>query len=217
VYGGPEAPTTANVFGNARGLYHQVLAEHGFIVFSIDGPGSQIDDETHVRMLYHNLGPVSLLGQRIGVDYLKSQPYVDASRIGIWGWSFGGYESAYALTHSNLFKAGAAGAPVTDWRFYDSAYTERYMGLPASDVAAYDASSVVNSTQALAGDLLISHGTSDDNVHIANSVSLLQQIVNSDRLHLDFMEYPGQRHGFTAQADLRHVYERMLNWWMTHL
>jgi dipeptidyl-peptidase-4 len=217
VYGGPEAPTTANAFGNARGLYHNVLAQHGFIVFSIDGPASQIDDESNVRMLYHNLGPASLLGQKIGVEYLRSLPYVDAARIGIWGWSFGGYETLYALTHSDLFKAGAAGAPVTDWRLYDSAYTERYMGTPSSDPAAYNASSVLQAAQPPAGDVLVSHGTADDNVHMANSVSLLQRFVTADRAHIDFMAYPGQRHGFTALPDLRHLYERMLNWWMTHL
>jgi dipeptidyl-peptidase-4 len=216
-YGGPEAPTTANVFGDARGLYHNVLAQHGFIVFSLDGPGSQIDDERHVRMLYHNLGAASLLGQKIGVEYLRRQSYVDASRIGIWGWSFGGYETLYALTHSTLFKAGAAGAPVTDWRLYDSAYTERYMGRPQSDASAYDSNSVLTSRQPPAGDVLVSHGTADDNVHIANSVSLLQRFVTDSETRIDFMAYPAQRHHFTALADLRHLYERMLNWWTAHL
>jgi dipeptidyl-peptidase 4 len=217
VYGGPEAPTTANAFGNGRGLYHQVLAQHGFIVFSIDGPASQIDNEDHVRMLYHSLGPASLLGQRIGVEFLRSLPYVDGSRIGIWGWSFGGYETVYALTHTDLFKAGAAGAPVTDWRFYDSTYTERYMGLPAVDSRAYDESSTLTAAQMLHGDLLVNHGTADDNVHIANSISLLQQTITADRGRVDFMAYPGQRHGFTALSDLQSLYERMLNWWMAHL
>lgn len=217
VYGGPEAPTTANAFGNDRGLYHQVLAQHGFIVFSIDGPASQIDNETSVRMLYHNLGPASLLGQKTGIDYLKSLPYVDATRIGIWGWSFGGYETVYALTHSVLFKAGAAGAPVTDWRLYDSAYTERYMGLPTMFAPAYDASSVLNAAQSLTGDLFVAHGTSDDNVHMANTLALLQQTIAADRAHVQFMAFPGQRHGFTALADLQNLYESMLDWWIAHL
>jgi dipeptidyl-peptidase-4 len=217
VYGGPAAPTTANVFGLVRGLYHQMLARAGFIVFSIDGPASQIDNEEHVRLLYHNFGPGSLLGQRIGAEYLRSLPYVDSSRIGIWGWSFGGYETVYALTHSDLFKAGAAGAPVTDWHLYDSIYTERYMGLPRENRAAYDTSSVLNAAQTLHGDLLISHGTSDDNVHMANTISLLQMFVTSGKSHVDFMAYPRQHHGFTALPDLREVYEYMLGWWVKHL
>jgi dipeptidyl-peptidase-4 len=217
VYGGPEAPTTANVFGNARGLYHQLLARRGFIVFSIDGPGSQIDNDAHVRILYHNLGPGSLLGQEIGVNYLRSLPYVDASRIGIWGWSFGGYEAGYALTHSALFKAAAAGAPVTDWRLYDSIYTERYMGTPQDDARAYDASSVVKAAANLHGDLLVSHGTADDNVHMANSLALLQAFIAAGKTRVDFMAYPRQKHGFSALEDLRRLYGQMLEWWSAHL
>jgi dipeptidyl-peptidase-4 len=217
VYGGPESPTTANAFGNARGLYHQLLARRGFIVFSIDGPASQIDNDAHARLLYHNLGPGSLLGQEIGVNYLRSLPYVDASRIGIWGWSFGGYEAAYALTHSTLFKAGAAGAPVTDWRLYDSIYTERYMGAPQDDSRAYDTSSVVKAAADLHGDLLISHGTSDDNVHMANSMALLQAFIAAGKTRVDFAPYPGQKHGFTALDDLRRLYAQMLEWWSAHL
>jgi dipeptidyl-peptidase-4 len=217
VYGGPATPTTANGFGYMRGMYHQLLAQHGFIVFSIDGPASQIDNEAHVRLLYHNFGPASLAGQEIGVQYLRSLPYVDASRIGIWGWSFGGFETAYALTHTTLFKAGAAGAPVTDWHLYDTIYTERYMGTPQSDAKAYDMSSVLTAASALHGDLLISHGTSDDNVHMANSISLLQELVQSDERNVDFMAYPRQHHGFSALADSRQLYEHMLEWWTQHL
>jgi dipeptidyl-peptidase-4 len=216
-YGGPDTPTTADVFGTMRGLYHQLLAQHGFIVFSIDGPGSQVDDAAHVRMLYHNFGPASLLGQRIGVQYLRSLPYVDASRIGIWGWSFGGYETVYALTHSDLFKAGAAGAPVTDWHLYDSIYTERYMGTPQGDAKGYEESSDVNAAANLRGDLLVSHGTSDDNVHMANTIAMLDALAGSGKTNVGFMAYAGQKHGFTSLADLRQLYEHMLEWWTQHL
>jgi dipeptidyl-peptidase-4 len=216
-YGGPELPTTANVFGYARGLYHQLLARHGFIVFSIDGPASQIDNESHVRLLYHNFGPGSLLGQETGANYLRSLAYVDASRIGIWGWSFGGYETVYALTHSSSFKAGAAGAPVTDWHYYDSIYTERYMGSPQNNASAYDQSSALKAAPALRGDLLISHGTSDDNVHMANSIALLQSLIAADKTNVDFMAYPRQKHGFVGLDDLRRLYRHMLEWWSAHL
>ena len=217
VYGGPQAPTTANAFNNTRGLYHQMLARSGFIVFSIDGPASRLDDDAHVRLLYHDFGPGSLLGQEIGVRYLQSLPYVDASRIGIWGWSFGGYETVYALTHSTLFKAGAAGAPVTDWHLYDTIYTERYMGLPKDDPKAYDESSNLNAMNDLHGDLLVSQGTSDDNVHVANSISLMQSAIAAGKTHVDYMVYPRQRHGFTALADLKQLYVHMLQWWSAHL
>ena len=217
VYGGPESPTTRNEFGFARGLFHQVLARSGFVVFSIDGPASQIDNEGHVRLAHHNLGPASLVGQEIGASYLRSQPYVDSSRIGIWGWSFGGYEAAYALTHSTLFKAAVAGAPVTDWRFYDSIYTERYMGPPQNDPRAYDAGSVVRGVPNMHGSLLIVHGTSDDNVHLANTIALLQAAISAGKTNVDFMPYPRQKHAFAALQDLRDLYGRMLEWWSQHL
>jgi dipeptidyl-peptidase-4 len=217
VYGGPAAPTTANVFGGQRGLYHQLLAQNGFIVFSIDGPASQVDSDANVRLLYHNFGPGSLMGQEIGARYLASLPYVDASRIGIWGWSFGGYETAYAMTHSSLFKAGAAVAPVTDWHYYDTIYTERYMGKPQDDLNAYNASSVLPAAPNLSGDLLISHGTSDDNVHMANTVSLLQSFIDADKTNVDFMVYPRRTHSIAGIAQRRHLYGHMLEWWMKHL
>jgi dipeptidyl-peptidase 4 len=217
VYGGPQAPTTADTFGGMRGLFHQMLARRGFIVFSLDGPASQADNSANVRLLYHDFGPGSLLGQRIAVRYLRSLPYVDSSRIGIWGWSFGGYETTYALTHTDLFKAGVAGAPVTDWHYYDTIYTERYMGRPKQDPKAYDASSSALAAAKLHGDLLIVHGTSDDNVHMANSIAFLQGAIAGAQTHVYFMAYPRQRHGFTQLADERAVYERMLEWWTAHL
>ncbi len=217
VYGGPAAPTTTNTFGEQRALYHQLLAQNGFIVFSIDGPASQIDSDANVRLLYHNFGPGSLLGQEIGARYLQTLEYVDSTRIGIWGWSFGGYETAYAMTHSSLFKAGAAVAPVTDWHFYDTIYTERYMGRPQDDIAAYDASSVLPAAANLHGDLLISHGTSDDNVHMANTIALMQTFIDAGRTNVDFMVYPRRTHSIAGIAQRRHLYGHMLQWWLKHL
>jgi len=217
VYGGPAAPTTGNTFGDQRALYHQLLAQNGFIVFSIDGPASQVDSDANVRLLYHNFGPGSLIGQEIGARYLQSLPYVDSARIGIWGWSFGGYETTYALTHSSFFKAGAAVAPVTDWHFYDTIYTERYMGKPQDDLAAYNASSVLPAAAKLNGDLLISHGTSDDNVHMANTISLLQSFIDAGKTSVDFMVYPRRVHSIAGIAQRRHLYGHMLQWWLKHL
>ncbi|MHB8146614.1 MAG: DPP IV N-terminal domain-containing protein [Vulcanimicrobiaceae bacterium] len=217
VYGGPAAPTTMNGFGYRTALFHQLLAKHGFVVFSIDGPASQIDSDVHVRLLRENFGPGSLIGQEIGARYLASLPYVDASKIGIWGWSFGGYETTYALTHSRLFAAGVAVAPVTDWHLYDTIYTERYMGLPQQHAKAYDRSSVLNAVGNLRAPLLINHGTSDDNVHMANTISFLQRAIEAGRTNVDLMLYPRQLHGLASLPDTRYVFERMLSWWETHL
>ncbi|MDQ2680294.1 MAG: DPP IV N-terminal domain-containing protein [Candidatus Eremiobacteraeota bacterium] len=216
VYGGPAAPTTSDSFGYQTGLYHQLLARAGYIVFSIDGPASQIDTSAAVRRLYHAFGPVSLAGQEEGVRYLKTLPYVDTSRLGIWGWSFGGYETTYAMTHTQLFKAGAAVAPVTDWHLYDSIYTERYMGLPLHNRAGYTASSVLPAAKNLYGKLLISHGTSDDNVHMANTIELLQQFVLHDK-QVDFMVYPRKTHSISGVPQRRHLFEHMLNFWQQNL
>jgi dipeptidyl-peptidase-4 len=210
VYGGPDAPTTADRFS---GLYEQLLAREGVIVFSIDGPASQVDSDEHVRMLLHNFGPGSLVGQEIGARYLATLPYVDASRIGIWGWSFGGYETCYALTHSRLFAAGAAVAPVTDWHFYDTIYTERYMGLPSQNAAAYDKSSVLNAANRLNGPLLIQHGTADDNVHMANSMQLMQRFIVAHESRVVFYPYPRKTHSIRGLAQQRSVFAHMLDFW----
>ena len=215
VYGGPDAPTTANRFG---GLYHQLLARQGVIVFSIDGPASQVDSDAHVRMLLHNFGPGSLLGQEVGARYLASLPYVDAARIGIWGWSFGGYETCYAMTHSTLFKAGAAVAPVTDWHFYDSIYTERYMGMPGDSPTAYKNSSVLYDAAHLNGPLLIQHGTADDNVHMANTIQLLQRFILARTAErVTFYPYPRKTHGIRGLPQQRSVFAHMLEFWKANL
>lgn len=210
VYGGPDAPTTADRFG---GLYDQLLARQGIVVFSIDGPASQVDSDVHVRLLFHNFGPGSLLGQEIGARYLATLPYVDPARIGIWGWSFGGYLTCYAMTHSRLFKAGAAVAPVTDWHFYDTIYTERYMGLPKDDPSNYARSSVLYAAGRLNGPLLIQHGTSDNNVHMANTMQLIQRFILAHESRVIFYPYPRKTHSISGLAQRRSVYAHMLNFW----
>lgn len=217
VYGGPASPTTTDLFGGQMALYSQLLARAGFIVFSVDGPASQVDSDAHVRLLYHNFGPGSLMGQEIGARYLASLPYVDPSKIGIWGWSFGGYETVYALEHSTLWAAGAAVAPVTDWHYYDTIYTERYMGEPQHDGAGYDRSSNLTAAAHLHGDLLISHGTSDDNVHMANTIALLQRYIYAGKTHVDFYVYPRRTHSIAGLPQRTHLFSHMLQWWERHL
>jgi len=215
-YGGPDYPTTANIFEGARALYHQLLARRGYIVFSIDGPGSQIDDDANARTLFKNAGPGSLAGQEAGARYLRTLRYVDPARIGIWGWSFGGYETIYALTHSTSFKTGAAVAPVADWRAYDSIYAERYLGSPSADAAAYDRNSLLAGNAVLHGDLLLQHGIADGNVHVVNSRLLSEKYSHRGR-EVALKLYPGASHAIRQLAARRQVYEQMLDWWQTHL
>ena len=217
VYGGPAAPTTTDGFGYTMELMHDLLAQEGIIVFSIDGPASQIDNDRHVRLLLHNFGPGSLLGQRIGARYLASLPYVDAKRIGIWGWSFGGYETIYALEHSKRFVAGLAVAPVTDWHLYDTIYTERYMGLPQKHPHAYDRSSNLLDVAHLNGPLQIMHGTSDDNVHMANTVAFLQKTILAGLTDVNVMLFPRKTHSIAGLMQRRTLWERMLIYWRSIL
>jgi dipeptidyl-peptidase-4 len=217
VYGGPADPTTRDAWDGSTYLFHQALAQRGFIVFSVDGPGSQIDTAAASRRLFHKLGPGSLAGQLAGAAYLQTLPYVDHDRIGIWGWSFGGYETCYALTHApGTWKAGIAVAPVTDWRYYDSIYTERYLGKPLQNAAAYRESSAVAAAAALKGRLLIVHGTGDDNVHLANSIALLQALMLAGK-RADFFVYPRTTHGITGIRRRRHLFAAMLDYWQDHL
>ncbi|HET7815207.1 MAG TPA: DPP IV N-terminal domain-containing protein [Candidatus Baltobacteraceae bacterium] len=216
-YGGPQAPTTSDRWFNAYSVYHQMLARAGFIVFSIDGPASQYGNSAGVRRLYHNFGPASLAGQIAGARYLQSLAFVDSKRIGIWGWSFGGYESLYAMTHDSPFKAAIACSPVSDWHLYDSIYTERYMGKPGNDARGYDRSSDIAGSARVHGPLLVNHGTGDDNVHVANTISFLQFAAQTDATRVDFFTYPRQLHHYASLADLRHLYEHMFAWWQAHL
>ena len=213
-YGGPLPPSyglpTDDAFPN---LFDLLLASHGFIVFSVDGPASRHDDTRDVRLFYRQAGEIALAGQLAGTDWLAKQTYVDPARIGLYGWSFGGYLTSFALTHApNVFKAGIAGAPVVDWRFYDTCYTERYMGTPKNDRIGYERNSVLRAAGRLQAKLLVIQGSSDDNVHLANSIALLDALVKRGK-QVDYFLYPGARHGVGGIAAQRHLDHKMLDFW----
>jgi dipeptidyl-peptidase-4 len=140
---------------------------------------------------------------------LEKYPQLDRKRLGWWGWSWGGTFTLYALTHSDRFRAGVAVAPVTDWHNYDSIYTERYMGEPKEDVAGYKDDSVVNSAANLKGRLLLVHGTSDDNVHMENSVQFIQKLIEA-QIPYDLQVYPRKTHSITGPDVRTHLYNRIL-------
>ncbi|MCI0404051.1 MAG: DPP IV N-terminal domain-containing protein, partial [Acidobacteria bacterium] len=159
VYGGPHSATIRDSWGGRIPLYlfHQYLAQQGFVVMYVDDRASSILGHKHEAALHRNLGLTALADHRVAVEWLKTQPFVDPERIAIWGWSGGGFSTCMALTHSDLFKVGIAGAPVTDHRLYDTIYTERYMGLPQEEKEAYDATSCVKAAGNLSGRLLLIH------------------------------------------------------------
>lgn len=216
-YGGPLGVADEEAMHRWSGLYPHLLAQHGFLVFTISGPASRSDRAADERLFYHTMGEIAMAGQLAGVDWLKTQPYVDATRLGITGWSYGGYLTAFTMTHApGVFRSGIAGAPPADWRYYDTAYTERYMGRPSRQRAAYRATSVLAAAANLRGKLLILQGTSDDNVHVMNSLAMLDAFMRAGK-QVDYFVYPGERHGPRKIMHRRDLYTRMLDWWKATL
>lgn len=204
-YGGPGVGAAKNEWGRGGFLFDQLLAEHGFAVLHVDNRGMAGRGRDFEQAAYHNFGPPQLADQLASVDQvLAKYPQLDAHRMGWSGWSWGGTFTLYSLSHTDRFVAGAAGAPVTDWRNYDSIYTERYLGLPSEDPDAYRDDSVVNSVQNLKGRLILFHGTGDDNVHFANSVQFIQKLLDAE-IPYDYNIFPRKTHsvaGPTAQMEL---------------
>jgi dipeptidyl-peptidase 4 len=200
VYGGPHAQVVTNAWEGSLPFKH-LLASHGFLVWSLDNRGSSGRGYAFEAAVHRELGRTELEDQLVGVDHLRSLPYVDPARIGIHGWSYGGYLTLYALTRApGVFRAGVAGAPVTDWRFYDTIYTERYMGTPEDNPKGYEASAPLTRAQDLRAALLLIHGTADDNVHLANTMAFVEALVRAGRPYV-LLTHPGQRHGFAGKAD----------------
>jgi dipeptidyl-peptidase-4 len=216
VYGGPHAQSVRNDWGHVSAFEH-LLASRGFLVFSLDNRGTSNRGHAFEAPLFRDLGRVELEDQLAGVAYLKSLPFVDSERLGIWGWSYGGYMTLYALTKApGVFRAGVAGAPVTDWTLYDSIYTERYMGTPASNPKGYETSSPLRAAAALQGELLVLHGTADDNVHVANTLGFASALVRAGKPHALNL-HPRQLHAFKDKADRVARDRAVLRHFETHL
>jgi dipeptidyl-peptidase-4 len=196
-YGGPHTPRTSDGWMDGR-LWEQALAAEGFVVFLLDPRTASGKGAQSAWRAYKRLGMQELEDIKDGIAWVKQRPYVDGSRIGMAGHSYGGYMTSYAMTHSDLFAAGIAGAPVTDWRDYDSIYTERFMGLPQDNPQGYDASSVVKAARNLHGKLLIIHGSIDDNVSVRNTMTLVEALQAANK-EFELMIYPGSRHRIMSQ------------------
>jgi dipeptidyl-peptidase-4 len=200
VYGGPHAQLVTDSRELASPFQH-LLATHGFLVWKLDNRGSAGRGVAFESVVNRRLGQAELADQLVGVAHLRSLPFVDPQRIGITGWSYGGYMTLYALTHApDAFRAGVAGAPVVDWTRYDTIYTERYMGTPAENPEGYREGSPLVKAGDLKAALLLIHGTSDDNVHLANTLAFAAALIQADRPHA-LLIVPGQKHGFRARDD----------------
>ncbi len=208
IYGGPHAQVVRNAWGGA--LSNTLDTQEGFLVWSLDNRGSWGRGHAWETTIFKNLGHQELEDQLVGIDYLKSLPYVDAQHLVMFGWSYGGYFTLYSLTHApEVFACGAAGAPVTDWKFYDSIYTERYMRTPQENSEGYKTSSPLEAAGKLRAKLLLIHGTSDDNVHMQNTINFLQALIEA-RKPFELYIQPGQQHGFGSEAAQTYLEERLL-------
>jgi dipeptidyl-peptidase-4 len=199
VYGGPHGQQVRNRWMGDD--LTQLFARDGYVVFTLDNRGTSFRGTAFDAPLYQRMGQIEVSDQRVGVQFLRTLPYVDAQRVGVFGWSYGGYMTLMLMMQApDLFAAGVSGAPVTDWRLYDTHYTERYMGDPQQDPAAYDASSVFGYIDALADPLLVVHGMADDNVLFTHSTRLFKELQNR-RLPFEVMVYPGAKHGLLREDD----------------
>jgi dipeptidyl-peptidase 4 len=209
-YGGPGVQTVRNAWLGGD-LFDQVLAQQGFAVLHVDNRGMANRGRAFAMPIKHNLGPIELSDQVASVKQALEQfSQLDGNRLGFWGWSYGGYFTLYALEHSDLFKVGVSVAPVTDWHNYDSIYTERYMGLPKDNVEGYKNSSPVNFASDLHGSLLEVHGTSDDNVHMQNTIQMINNFINSGK-QFQLMLYPRKTHGIAGTAARTHLFHMIDN------
>jgi dipeptidyl-peptidase-4 len=207
-YAGPHAQRVKDAWCDSC-LFQHLVAERGVVVFVLDNRTASGKGAVSAWPAYRQLGVTEMADIEDGVAWLKRQPWVDGSRIGIEGWSYGGFMASYALTHSRSFRMGIAGAPVTDWRLYDSVYTERFMDTPARNAEGYQRTSVREAAAALHGDLLLVHGLADDNVHPQNTHQLafaLQQAGRPFRL----LTYARQRHAFRDRRLIHHLRTAMM-------
>jgi dipeptidyl aminopeptidase/acylaminoacyl peptidase len=206
-YAGPHTPTVHDSWGGGQ-AYDQALAQRGFVVFRCDPRSASGKGACSTWTAYRRLGVQELKDIECAITWLTSRPYIDKARVGMSGHSYGGFMTAYALTHSKLFAAGVAGAPVTDWRNYDTIYTERYMNTPQENPKGYAETSVVRAARNLHGRLLLLHGVMDDNVHVQNSLQFIQELQRADK-DFEMMFYPRSRHGIFGRHYQRLVLEFM--------
>lgn len=212
-YGGPGSQQVANRFG-AVSSWHQLLAQKGFIVVSVDNTGTGYRGEEFKKKTYLQLGKFEIEDQIDAAKWLSKMPFVDGNNIGHWGWSFGGFMSALAITKGNeVFSAAVSVAPVTSWRYYDNIYTERFMRTPQENPSGYDDNSPINFTDRIKGKYLIIHGTADDNVHFQNATQMITAMVKSN-VDFESAYYPNKNHGISGQVDNTtfHLWSKMTNW-----
>lgn len=217
IYGGPGSQTVKNSWGGQNYFWHQMLAQKGYIVVSVDNRGTGARGVDFKKATYKQLGKYETEDQIEAAKYFASLPYVDAHRIGVQGWSYGGYMSSLCLLKgAAYFKAAIAVAPVTNWRYYDSIYTERYMQTPQENKDGYDDNSPINHVDKLTGKYLLVHGSADDNVHFQNTTEMINALVKADK-QFDLAVYPNKNHGIYGGNTRYHLYKKMTDFLLENL
>jgi dipeptidyl-peptidase-4 len=210
-YSGPGSQEVANRWGDDRLLWHKSLANQGYIIVCVDGKGTGLKGAKFKKATYLNLVKYEALDQIEAARKIGNFPFIDNSRIGIWGWSFGGHMAAQCLLKGNdVFSFGIAVAPVTNWRFYDTIYTERFMRTPEENPEGYDLNSPLNYADQLDGKFLIIHGSGDDNVHVQNTMRMVDALIQADK-QFEWMIYPDKNHGIFGGNTRNHLYTKMTN------
>ncbi len=211
-YSGPGSQSVSNRWISVRGhdYWHQMLTQKGYVIACVDGRGTGFKGRDFKKITYKELGKYEIEDQIESAIELGKRSYIDADRIGIWGWSYGGFMSSLAITKgADVFKMAIAVAPVISWRYYDSVYTERYMQTPQENASGYDENSPVNFADLLKGDYLLIHGTGDDNVHVQNSMQMINALVEANK-EFDYFGYPDRTHGIYKGKNTRlHLFKKM--------
>jgi len=206
VYGGPGSQTVLDVWGGQNFLWHEMLAQRGYIVASVDNRGTGARGRAWRKVIYGQMGVVETTDQAAAAGAIGRLPYVDSTRIGIWGWSYGGFMALNTITQApDVYRMAIAVAPVTHWKYYDTIYTERYNGLPQDNAAGYDRGSPLTYAKNLRGKLLIVHGSGDDNVHYQNTEAMVNALVAANR-PFELMVYPNRTHSIAGGTTRQHLF-----------
>ncbi len=216
-YSGPGSQEVSNTYLNANEYWYQLLADEGYIIAAVDGRGTGFKGAAFKKVTQNELGKYELEDQIGAAKKLGALEYIDQDQIGIWGWSYGGFMSTNAILKANdVFSMAIAVAPVTSWRFYDSIYTERYMTTPQENPEGYDENSPINHVEKLKGNFLLVHGSGDDNVHVQNSMRLIEALVQANK-QFDWAIYPDKKHGISGGNTRLHLYTKMTEFIKEHL
>ena len=216
-YSGPGSQQVANSWDNGNNLWFNHLAQKGYIIACVDGRGTGYKGAKYKKVTYKNLGKYEIEDQITAAKWFGTQKYIDKTRIGIFGWSFGGYMASLAMTKgADVFKTGIAVAPVTNWRYYDTVYTERFLLTPQENPAGYDENSPTTYANLLKGKFLLIHGTADDNVHFQNSMEFSEALIQSKK-QFEFMAYPDKNHGIYGGQTRPQLYQKMTDFILENL